>query len=118
MAPMSPILSSLARPGALLAINLLFLMIWGFGGIGKVISGVPPWFGGKFGKTFLASFPGLSATFWLLTLSELLALFLAATALFRGEFVGRRPPLWLTIMLVWSLFVFLQLGFGQWLTAD
>jgi hypothetical protein len=106
------------RMGALLAINLVFLMVWGFTGIGKLQSGVPSWFGDKFGGTILARFPGLTASFWLLTLSELLAFVLALLALGRGEFLGRRPPVWLTGMLVWSLFVFVQLGFGQWLTAD
>ena len=107
-----------SRTGALLAINLLFLMIWGFAGFGKVMSGVPPWFGDKFGQTILARVPGLSGTFWLLTASELAAFALAAAALLRGEFLGSRRPGCLTAMLVWSLFVFLQLGFGQWLTAD
>ena len=59
---------SLARGGALLAINLLFLMVWGFAGIDKLRSGVPPWFDGKFGKTILATFPGLTALFWLLAI--------------------------------------------------
>lgn len=106
------------RIGALLAINLLYLMVWGFTGLGKVQSGVPPWFGDKFGATILAQFPGLTASFWLLAAAELLALGLALVALLRGEFLGRRPPTWLTTMLVWSLFVFIQLGFGQWLTAE
>lgn len=108
----------LVRAGALLAINILFLILWGFAGIGKLIDGVPPWFEGKFGKTFFASFPGLTATFWLLALSELLAFGLAAIALFSGDFLGRKPAKLLPAMLVWSLFVFLQLGFGQWLTKE
>jgi hypothetical protein len=52
------------RAGTLLAINILFLILWGFAGLGKLIDGVPPWFEGKFGKTLFASFPGLTATFW------------------------------------------------------
>lgn len=106
------------RTAVLLAINLLFLSVWGFAAVGKVISGMPSWFPGKFGKTFLAAFPGLTATFWLLTVSELLALALAAGALARLEFLGRRPPCFLSWMLASSLFVFVQLGFGQWLTKD
>lgn len=106
------------RIGALLAINLLFLMVWGFTGLGKVQSGVPSWFGDKFGTTILAKLPGLPATFWLLAASELLAFALAVMALLRGEFLCRRPPACLTATLVWSLFVFIQLGFGQWLTAE
>lgn len=109
---------SLHRIGALLAINLLFLMVWGFAGLEKVQNGVPSWFGEKFGATILARFPGLTASFWLLTAAELLAFVLALVALLRGEFLGHCPPTWLTVMLTWSLFVFIQLSFGQWLTAE
>lgn len=106
------------RCGAFLAINLLFLMVWGFAGVGKIVSGIPSWFGDKFGSTILASFPGLMVSFWLLTAAELLAFALGLLALLRGEFMGRRLPTCLTGLLVWSLFVFIQLGFGQWLTAE
>jgi hypothetical protein len=102
---MSPSSALLHRGGALLAINLLFLMVWGFAGLGKVRSGVPAWFGDKFGATILARFPGLTASFWLLTLAELLAFALALAALLRGEFLSRGAPTWLKTMLVWSLVV-------------
>jgi hypothetical protein len=115
---MNSLLSALARPGALLAINLLFIVIWGFAALSKVSGGMPKWFGDKFGKTFLAIFPGLTVTFWLLTAAEVLALCLGLVALLRTEFLGRRPPVWLVATLVWSMFVFLQLGFGQWLTSE
>ena len=115
---MSLVQSRVLRAGALLAINLLFLMVWGFAGIGKVADGMPSWFGDKFGRTLLASFPGLTGAFWWLTISEVFAFAFAGGALLRGEFLGRRPPLFLCALLVWSLFVFVQLGFGQWLTAD
>lgn len=118
MPEMNPILSSLVRSGALLAINFLMLMVWGFTGLGKLRDGMPSWFDGKFGKTILATFPGLTASFWLLALAETLAFVLALMALVRGEFLGRRPPTWLAVMLMWSLFVFVQLGFGQWLTGE
>jgi hypothetical protein len=111
-------LPRIIRASALLAVNLLFLSVWGFAAIGKLIDGVPSWFDGKFGKTFLASFPGLTATFWLLAASELLALALAVLALVRGEFLERKPAKFLPVMLMWSLFVFVQLGFGQWLTKE
>jgi hypothetical protein len=110
--------TSSARCASLLAINLLFLMIWGFASVSKIRDGVPSWFGDKFGQTFLAHFPGLAATFWLLTAAETAACGLALVALLRGEFLGGRATSWLTSMLVWSLFVFLQLGFGQWLTSE
>jgi hypothetical protein len=66
----------------------------------------------------LKTFPGLPGTFWLLTIAEVLAFGVAAVALLRGEFLRLRPPTWLVILLTWSLFVFLMLAFGLWLTAD
>ena len=110
--------ASILRPAALLAINLLLLMIWGFASISKLRDGMPAWFDGKFGKTFLATFPGLPATFWLLTISELLAFTLALAALVRIEFLRQRSANILAAAAAWSLFVFLQLGFGQWLTGE
>lgn len=115
---MNPKLTIFLRAGALLAITLLFLMVWGFTGLGKVIGGPPEWLVEKFGATILAKFPGLSATFWLLALGEVLAFGLAAASLVRGEFLGKRPPMLLAAMLTWSLFIFVQLGFGQWLTSE
>ena len=111
-------LQNLIRSGTLLAINLLFLMVWGFTGIGKLASGMPSWFGDKFGQTILARFPGLTASFWLLAAAEILAFALALAALARVEFLPRRSPTCLALMLVWSLFVFVQLGLGQWLTSE
>ncbi len=102
---------------ALLAINLLYLVMWGCAGFDKLRTGVPSWFGDKFGQTFLAKFPGLSATFWLLTLSELAAFLLALAALCRLECI-RQKPLFLTLMLAWSLIVFTQLSLGLWITSD
>lgn len=108
----------LLRQGALLAINLLFLMVWGFAGLDKAIHGKPDWFADKFGKTILATFPGLTASFWLLTLTELAAFVLALAALLRREFLADREPKFLGATIVWGLFVFVQLGFGQWLTSE
>ena len=104
------------RSGPLLAINILFLMIWGFAGIGKVLGGYPEWFPQKFGSTFFVNFPGLHATFWMLATAELIGFALAIVALVRLEFL--REPLWLARMLAWSLFVFCMLSFGLWLTKD
>lgn len=104
------------RVGPRLAINLMFLVIWGFAGISKLIEGVPGYFSEKFGPTFMSKFPGLAATFWLLAFAELGAFGLAVFALLKLEFLDE--PLWLGRMLTWSLFVFLMLAFGQWLTKD
>lgn len=107
-----------ARPAVLLAINLLYSIVWGFAGIGKILDGQPAWFAEKFGSTFLGRFPGVSASFWLLAAGELLAFLLSVIALVRGEFLGQRAPSWLTAAVVVSLLVFVQLGFGQWLTRE
>jgi hypothetical protein len=104
------------RSGPLLAINLMFLIIWGFAGIGKIMSGMPAYFPDKFGPTFMAKFPGLAATFWMLAIAEFIGFALALVALARLEFL--KEPLWLARMLTWSLFVFLMLAFGQWLTNE
>ena len=104
------------RSAPLLAINIYYLTIWGFAGIGKILSGMPEWFPQKFGPTFFATFPGLPATFWMLGTAELIGFALGIVALVRLEFL--REPLWLARMLAWSLFVFCMLGFGLWLTKD
>jgi hypothetical protein len=104
------------RSGTSLAINLMFLMVWGFAGVGKLISGMPGYFPDKFGPTFMAKFPGLAATFWILASAELAAFSLGIIALARLEFL--KEPVWIARMLTWSLFVFVMLGFGQWLTGE
>lgn len=106
------------RPGALLAIQLLFVVVWGFSGVDKLIHGKPDWFADKFGSTWLAVFPGLTLTFWVLAVSEVVALAMAGVALMRLEFLPGRRPVWLSLMLMWSLFVFLQLCLGQWITRE
>jgi hypothetical protein len=111
-------MNSVFRAAAMLAVNLLFLMVWGFTGLRKLIDGPPSWFPQKFGGTVLAKFPGLAGTFWILAIGEALAFAMAAAALLRGEFLGKRQPTLLSAMLVWSLFLFAQLGFGQWLTSE
>ncbi|MBM3821886.1 MAG: hypothetical protein FJ404_03175 [Verrucomicrobia bacterium] len=101
------------RPLILLAINLLFLTVWGVTGWDKIRSGIPPWFGDKFGATWLAVFPGLKASLWILAVSEVAAFLLALGALVKLEFVGRARPVWLATMLV-----FVQLSLGQWVSKE
>jgi hypothetical protein len=105
-----------ARSGPLLAINLLFLTLWGFAGIGKFVSGMPEWFPVKFGPTLLGKFPGVAASFWILAALEVVGFALGLVALIRLEFL--REPLWLARMLTWSLLTFCMLSFGLWLTND
>lgn len=115
---MSHLVARWTRPAVLLAINLLFLMIWGFAGGSKLLDGQPAWFAEKFGPTVLGRLPGVTASFWLVAGSELLAMGLALIALLRREFLKEGPAPWLTAALLMSLVVFLQLGFGLWLTKD
>lgn len=102
----------------LLAINLLFLMVWGFTGLGKVADGYPAWFADAFGPTILATVPGLRASYWMIAAVETAAAALCLVALVRLEFLGRRPPRFLTAAVALGLFNFLILGFGKWLTRD
>ncbi len=101
-----------------LAVTLLFLMVWGFTGLGKVVDGYPEWFGDVFGKTLLATVPGLRASYWLLALVETVAAVLCTLSLLRQEFLGGRPARFLNAALVLGLFNFILLGFGKWLTKD
>jgi hypothetical protein len=101
-----------------LAVTLLFLMVWGFTGFGKLVDGFPEWFAEVFGKTLLATVPGLRASYWMLALVESAAAVLCALSLLRLEFLGGRPARFLNAALVLGLFNFLLLGFGKWLTQD
>ncbi len=116
--PSFTVLPIVARSASLLAIQLLFLVVWGFAGISKIKTGYPAWFPDKFGSTFLATFPGLKPTFWILTASELLAFALTLLSLLTAEFLPQRSPRILLLMLAWGLFIFVQLSLGQWLTSD
>ncbi len=106
------------RPAALLSILLLFASTWGLAGIGKLISGMPPWFGETFGKTFLATFPGLTISYYSLAIGETVAFLLALVALVRLEFLPGRSKIITQVMLVISLALFLKLGFGQRLVKE
>jgi acetyl esterase/lipase len=86
-------------------------MVWGFAGLGKVAACCPAWFPDKFGATALAKSPGLHASFWLLAGAEVLGFVLAVAALLRGDALGRRVPVMLTWLLVWSLLVFRRARF-------
>lgn len=115
---MNPEPASWPQRLTLLAINLLFLMVWGFTGLGKVADGYPAWFSDAFGPTILATIPGLRASYWMIAAVETAAAALCLVALVRLEFLGRRPSRFLTAAVVLGLFNFLVLGFGKWLTRD
>ena len=111
--------SNLIRAGTLLAINLLVLGTWALAGPAKFGGGgVPQWFVDSFGKSFLATFPGMAAAYYSIAIMETLAAVMAVIALVKGEFLSRQETLWLQGTLVLSLLIFVQLGFGQRLIGD
>lgn len=115
---MNALLDRWGRPLLRGAITLLFLQIWGFAAASKWTGGQPAWFAEKFGPTILGRFPGVAASFWLVTLAETVTFLLVLASLLRGEFLRPGAPAWLTAGLLASLWVFVQLGFGLWLTQD
>jgi len=103
----------------LLPIYLLVIITMGFAGVGKLIgNGVPEWFTGAFGATFLAKVPGLTISYYSIALLETACAALAVFSLCKQEFQPKSRKPWLK----WSLFLtalsFVQLGFGQRLLAD
>jgi hypothetical protein len=102
-----------------LLIPLLLLMTWGIGGTSKLFAGgVPEWFSQQFGKTFLASFPGLTASFYSIAILETLAALIALTSLVRGEFLRASRPTFLYAAIAASLLLFVQLSVGKQITFD
>lgn len=111
--------SKLIRSGTLLAINLLLLSTWALAGPTKFGGGgVPQWFVDSFGKSFLATFPGMAVAYYSIAILETVAAVTALGALVKGEFVRQIRPIWLEATLVLSLIIFVQLGFGQRLIGD
>lgn len=107
------------RAVALLFITLLLLMTWGLGGLSKLFAGgVPDWFTQQFSKTFLASFPGLPASFYSIAILETLAALLALASLLTGEFLRAARPIALYAAIGLSLLLFVQLSLGKQITAD
>lgn len=97
----------------------LLVICWGLPGVGKITSGgVPHWFGEQFGKTFLASFPGLAVSFYSIAVLEVLAAVAALASLLRGEFIRDVHPNFLFIAITLSLVLFVQLFFGKQLLND
>lgn len=97
----------------------LLVFCWGLPGVAKITSGgVPPWFSEQFEKTFLASFPGLTASFYSIAVLEVLAALAALASLLRGEFIRTVHPNFLLAAVSLSLLLFVQLFFGKQLLSD
>jgi hypothetical protein len=107
------------RAVTLLLITLLLMMTWGIGGISKLFAGaVPEWFSKQFGGTFLASFPGLTASFYSIALLETAAAVAALVSLLRAEFVRGGRPTFLYVTVLLSLLLFVQLSLGKQIIGD
>lgn len=117
---MNTLMSRLSVRAAIYAIVPAKLgMLWGFPGVAKLSAGgVPGWFAEQFGGTFLASLPGLAASFYSIGILETLAALAAVGSLLRGEFLRDGRPSLLLTSIVLSLVLFVQLNFGKQLLAD
>lgn len=109
----------LLRTATYLLITLLLIMTWGMGGVFKLLAGgVPEWFSTQFSKTFLATFPGLTISFYSIAVLETVAAVVALGSLLRGEFLKPVRPTLLYGALGLSMLLFVQLSLGKQLVAD
>lgn len=109
----------LVQSAVRLLIALLLAMTWGFAGLSKLLAGgVPGWFREQFQGTFLATVPGLPASFYSIALLEALAALLALGSLLRGEAVRPTRPTLLIASVLMSLLLFVQLSLGKQLVGD
>ena len=110
---------SLFTSAVCLAITLLYVILWGLPGIGKLLAGgVPAWFSSTFSPTFLSTFPGLTISFYSIAILETVAAALALTSLLKGEWFKRKSLFFLQASLILSLFIFVQLLFGKALVRE
>lgn len=115
----TPSTHRLIRAAILALTAALLAMLWGFPGAGKLFgSGVPPWFTEQFGKTFLATFPGMTLSFYSIAILEGLAALVALASLLRGEFLRSSSPVILYLAIILSMLLFLQLSLGKQLVTD
>lgn len=115
----TPSIHRLTRAAVFAMIAGLLAMLWGFPGAGKLLGGgVPPWFTEQFGKTFLATFPGMTLSFYSIAILEALAAVVALASLLRGEFLRSSSPVILHLAIILSMLLFLQLSLGKQLVTD
>lgn len=102
-----------------LSAALLLAVTWVIPAYNKLSAGgVPPFFTERFGNTFLASFPGIPASFYLIAIAEAIAGLLAILSIVTGEFLGKRGAPLLKVATLFSLLIFIKLGFGLRLVGD
>lgn len=116
---MNDIIDRLTLPLVRISAALLLCVTWILPAWNKLSGGgVPSFFAERFGTTFLASFPGLTISFYSIAILEAIAGLLAVGSLVTGEFLpGKKAPLLKAAALL-SALVFIQLGFGLRLSGD
>jgi peptidoglycan/LPS O-acetylase OafA/YrhL len=99
-----------------LAIYWVFAAMWLWSAPEKLTDPVPQWFSDQFGPTFVDTFPGLTLSWRLAGIAELVAGLLFLLSLVLLEFLpGRRKTVLLAALAV-SACIFAYLGFGQRVT--
>ena len=116
---MNDTIDRLPLPLARVSAALLLGVTWIIPAWNKLSAGgVPGGFAERFSGTFLASFPGIPASYYSIAILEAIAGLLAVGSLLTGEFLpGKKAPLIKAAVLL-SILVFIQLGFGLRLTGD
>jgi hypothetical protein len=114
-----PTIQFILRGGVYVLIVIVLAYTWGLTGYSKLTAGgVPKGFADRFEPTFLATLPGIAASFYSIAVLEAVAAIVAVGSLLRGEFLPGRKPIILSIALLLSLVLFAQLGFGLRLIRD
>jgi hypothetical protein len=95
------------------AIYLMFGLTMGISSIEKLTEAVPDWFAEQFAGTFVETFPGLSTSWLVAGVLEVLTAVLILVSVVRLEFMPGKERTWLRIGLSLAAFTFMLLGVGQ-----
>jgi len=105
---------------ALAGIYLLVGVLFFYAGKSKVIDnhGMPAALAKQFNTTFIGTFPGTDAAWWILGILESAIFVLVVASLVMREFMPTRPKPFLLISLALAVFTFSILAMGQNLTGQ
>jgi hypothetical protein len=116
---MQPFIEKASAPIIRISAALLLAVTWVIPAWSKLSAGqVPPGFAERFQNTFLASFPGMTVSYYSIAILEAVAGLLALASLASGEFLGRKGAPILKAAALLSTLIFIQLGFGLRLAGD